>query len=265
MNDNLQQKLTALTCDDQRYFKNVLYITPEQQAKIKHCKILFAGVGLGSVVAEAALRLGFEQFVLIDGDTVELSNLNRQNYHMTDIGQPKVEALKQHLHRINPAAKIQTHNLFLDSPTSIAEHISDCDIAINAIDFDDNQTPFLFDQICQQQNIPVVHPLNFGWAGAAYVVTPTGQQIHEVPRGDGRFELVLIESFLDWFKHHPELNLQWLERFLNDYSTFSSLLTPPQLTVGAHLTAAIVTDILFRLVNGLEVKSYPEPYFAHTH
>jgi hypothetical protein len=262
MNHSLAAELKAITPDEPRYHRNVLYITPAQQAKIKQTRILFAGVGLGSVLAEAALRLGFENLIFIDGDTVEMTNLNRQNYRQADIGQTKVGALKAHLLGINPAANIQTEHLFLSSAESIAQHVKHCDIAINAIDFDDNRTPFVFDEVCHGLGIPVVHPLNFGWAGAAYVVTPDSEQLYNVPRTDGRFELVLVESFFAHFRHQSGIDIGWWQGLLADYARFANLVSPPQLSVGSYLTAGIVTDILFCLANELPIKTFPEPYFV---
>jgi tRNA A37 threonylcarbamoyladenosine dehydratase len=68
------------------YRRNFLYISESNQEKIKNFRILIGGCGLGSVIAECALRLGFENLTVIDGDKVELSNLNRQNYTQKDIG-----------------------------------------------------------------------------------------------------------------------------------------------------------------------------------
>lgn len=249
--------------DAVRYHKNVLYIKPEEQDKIKQTKIVFGGVGLGSVLAETALRLGFENFVFIDGDEVELSNLNRQNYQMADIGKSKVQAISERLKAINPDVQIEYHHLFLN-PDNIETYISGCDIAINAIDFDTEKTPFVFDEQCQAQGIPVIHPLNFGWAGAVYVVTPESPQIYDVPRNDGRFELILIQNMLDYFASRPDMDLGWFYDFYESYKANSKTITPPQLAVGASLAAALVTNALFGLVNGLPLKTFPTPYFLST-
>ena len=255
--------LASLMSTDPRYAKNVLYISPEQQEKIKSIKILFGGVGLGSVVAEAALRLGFENFIFIDGDEVELSNLNRQNYTMQDVGTSKVEAITQRLQLINPAVKVQYHHLFL-SPQTLKTHLKQADIAINAIDFDAADTPFAFDEVCQELGIPVIHPLNFGWAGAAYVVTPESEQIFDVARSSGRFELVLIQNMMEYLKDRKDIELDWFHDFYKSYQTHSKSITPPQLAVGSFLAASLVANILFSLVNDLPVKVFPEPYFLST-
>ena len=249
--------------DEERYHKNVLYITPEEQDRLKNVKIVFGGVGLGSVIAEAALRLGFENFVFIDGDEVEASNLNRQNYDFQNVGESKAASITKRMQAINPNANIEYHHLFLE-PNTIAQYVDGCDIAINAIDFDAEQTPFVFDEICKEKGIPVIHPLNFGWGGAAYVVTPDSEQIFDVARKEGRFELVLIENMLAYFKDRADMNLDWFYDFYKSYKANSTKITPPQLVVGSHLAAALVTNILFCICNGIEVKKFPEPYFLST-
>ncbi|MGV4415094.1 ThiF family adenylyltransferase [Chryseobacterium sp. T1] len=60
----------------ERYSRNRLYISDEEQNLIKHIPILLAGSGIGSNIAECALRLGFENITIVDGDVVEISNLN---------------------------------------------------------------------------------------------------------------------------------------------------------------------------------------------
>ena len=97
-----------------RYTKNKPFISKDEQAKIKDAHILFGGVGLGSVIAEVALRLGFEKFTFIDMDHVEISNLNRQNYDMSDLNLLKVESITRRLQSINPNVQISFHNLYLD-------------------------------------------------------------------------------------------------------------------------------------------------------
>ena len=91
------------------YRRNRIYISNDNQQKMKNCRLLIAGAGLGSVISECALRFGFENITIIDFDQVELSNLNRQNYVQNDIGKLKVEALVKRLKSINPNASINYH------------------------------------------------------------------------------------------------------------------------------------------------------------
>ena len=84
-----------------RYDRNRLYINEDDQDKIKSVSILLGGAGIGSIIAECALRFGFETITIVDGDRVEESNLNRQNYTKADIGKYKAETLARRLLKIN--------------------------------------------------------------------------------------------------------------------------------------------------------------------
>lgn len=117
-----------------RYIRNRIYLSKEEQQRIKDVPILLGGSGIGSVIAECALRLGFENITIVDGDQVELSNLNRQNYTIDDINKDKVQVLQERLQLINPNAKINVINEFLTNE-NVESFIKDYEIAINALDF----------------------------------------------------------------------------------------------------------------------------------
>ena len=184
---------------NQRHIRNRLYISAEEQELIKNTPILLGGAGIGSVIAECLLRLGFETLTIIDGDVVELSNLNRQNYTEKDISKPKVEALKERLLAINSEAKITIHNCFL-TPENVEGYINEHKIAINALDFS-SDVPLLFDSICQKNKIPVLHPYNLGWGALVLVISDaillhnpaTNQEAIESCGGE-RFSFSLIYS-----------------------------------------------------------------------
>ncbi len=102
--------------------------------KIQSVNVGIAGLGgLGSNAAMALVRSGFRCFVLCDLDLVEISNLNRQWYFMDQVGQPKTEALKANLLRINPELDL---TLIRERVTHLnAAHIFvRCDAIIEAFD-----------------------------------------------------------------------------------------------------------------------------------
>ena len=75
--------------------------------KMKAGRIGIAGLGgLGSHVAVMLARSGVGHLHLVDYDTVDLSNLNRQEYRTAHLGRPKTEALKEQLLEINPYLEI---------------------------------------------------------------------------------------------------------------------------------------------------------------
>jgi len=86
------------------------YLTAEQLKKVQSVSLGIGGAGgLGSNAALALVRCGFRDFEILDKDTVEPSNLNRQQFNIDDIGRPKVEALKDRMLRINPDLNIVVH------------------------------------------------------------------------------------------------------------------------------------------------------------
>ena len=97
----------------ERYGRNRIYVDAEEQEQVRGFRVFLGGAGIGSIIAECALRFGFETLTIVDGDKVEELNLNRQNYRMCDIGKPKVEALKERLLSINPSANITAVNIFI--------------------------------------------------------------------------------------------------------------------------------------------------------
>ena len=231
------------------------------QEKIKGVKIVLAVCGIGSVIAECALRMGFENIILIDGDNVELSNLNRQNYVNNDVGKSKCDSIKNRLLKINPLANITVHNYFLNKE-NIEPLIKDFNIAINALDFKDD-TPLIFDKLCQRNNIPILHPYNIGWAGLIYVIMPDGLGLDSISKDYSGFEKKVVSFFLDSMA--PESpHKKWISTVLGQYEKENGRQSPPQLSVGSWLLAGSCTDILFRLATDQRVKIFPLCYITTT-
>lgn len=241
------------------YKRNRIYISPHNQNKIREKRIIIAGSGLGSVIAESMLRLGFENMVLIDGDVIEASNLNRQNYTMHDIGKPKVTVLKERLLSINPGARIECRNRFIDNESMISEILREGDVAINAIDFS-SHVPFLFDSMCKSLKIPVIHPYNLGWAGCCFVVAPNSKGLAYIQDGPVNYEIQFVKYVISIVKLQ-HYDLRWLEDCLTAYVEEQNSVPPPQLSTGSWLTAGLCTSIAYRLSVGETIKLFPDFYF----
>lgn len=97
--------------------------------------IIFGVGGVGSWAAEALIRTGLTHLTLVDGDTVQASNINRQLPATREtIGMPKVEALKARLLTINPEAQISTVPEMMNDAWLQASGLSEYDYVIDAID-----------------------------------------------------------------------------------------------------------------------------------
>lgn len=91
-----------------RFVRNLGLLTPEQQEALKNAHVTVCGVGgMGGIAAEALVRMGLGAITIIDNDTYELSNMNRQ-MHCTEgaLGRPKVQVIAEKLRAINPALKL---------------------------------------------------------------------------------------------------------------------------------------------------------------
>ena len=96
--------------------------------------ILFGIGGVGSWCAECLIRTGLTHLTIVDGDTVQPSNLNRQlPATQVTIGQPKVLALKERLLTINPDATIEAIPEMVNSEW-LEAHGLNYDYVIDAID-----------------------------------------------------------------------------------------------------------------------------------
>jgi molybdopterin/thiamine biosynthesis adenylyltransferase len=242
------------------YRRNYLYINSETQETLKDFHILIGGCGLGSVIAECALRLGFENICIVDGDKVELSNLNRQNYIHNDIGKFKVESLKDRLLQINQHARIEAIPEFLTKENINGYLDKGFDVAINTIDFT-SEIPFLFDEICYGANIPVLHPLNLGWGGGVIVIDQHSQSLKELQSDFRGFELCLARHILKELKQVGEVPV-YLSEIIEKYSAVKKDgVSPPQLSVGSFIVASICTTLMYDLCLKKRVKTFPKIYF----
>lgn len=84
-------------------------ITPQIYEKMKRAEIGIAGLGgLGSNIAVMLARTGIGHLHLVDFDKVDLTNLNRQAYHISHLNRLKTDALKELLLEINPYLDVTT-------------------------------------------------------------------------------------------------------------------------------------------------------------
>lgn len=109
-------------------------LTQDQQHALQNARVAVVGLGgLGSNIAVALTRLGIGHLYLYDFDKVELSNLNRQYYFLSDIGQYKTDALVQHLRQINPYADLHAQVVRV-TQENIPDLLGDCAIICEALD-----------------------------------------------------------------------------------------------------------------------------------
>jgi molybdopterin/thiamine biosynthesis adenylyltransferase len=152
---------------DEHIARNCGYIAPETQLRIRQTRLLIAGCGIGSSPAVCAARMGFENFVLVDGDVVDAHNLNRQFYDFADVGRPKVDALAEKILRINPTARIETVRAYFvqDNTDDI---VGRADMVFDTVDFLDLPAILRLHTCAKQRRLPVFTALSVGFGALVW-------------------------------------------------------------------------------------------------
>ncbi len=165
-----------------RYFSDIGHgdlVPSECQRRLREAKVAVLGVGgLGSWAAMALATIGVGEMWLIDGDRVEISNLNRQIlYTEADLGLLKVEVAAARLRAFNPAARITATARRLESEVEIADFIADADVVIDAADWPAHDIERWCNSACFEAGIPYITMSHFppiARVGPLYVPGVTG-------------------------------------------------------------------------------------------
>ena len=141
----------------------------EAQEKLKLANVLIVGCGgIGCTSAELLARAGVGQITLIDADTIEMSNLQRQiAYVEENIGFYKSEILAKRLKQINPHIRIESYSSKLDE-SNAEQLISTQDLVLDGCD--NFTTRYLVNQMCTQLNVPLISASAIGFQGQLFMV-----------------------------------------------------------------------------------------------
>jgi molybdopterin-synthase adenylyltransferase len=126
------------------------------QEKLKRSKVFIAGCGgLGSPISYYLTAAGIGTLRIVDEDTVDISNLNRQILHWDgDVGKVKVESANNKLSKMNSGVEIEALQETIDE-SNVYKLTEGCDIIMDAMD--NLPTRFLLNQAAIKHNIPFIH------------------------------------------------------------------------------------------------------------
>jgi adenylyltransferase/sulfurtransferase len=141
------------------------------QKKIKGASVLCIGAGgLGSPIAMYLAAAGIGKIGIVDFDTVDYSNLQRQILHTdADVGHPKAESAKETIRGINPHCEVVLHNTRITSENAL-ELIRPYDIVVDGTD--NFPTRYLTNDACVLLKKPNVYGSIFRFEGQASVFAP---------------------------------------------------------------------------------------------
>lgn len=157
----------------ERYSRQILLqqVGGKGQEKLLASKVLIVGAGgLGSPVSMYLAAAGVGTIGLIDGDRVDLTNLQRQIVHFTDdVGTPKVESAAAKLKAINPGVNVETYHA-LALADNILDLVSRHDFVIDGTD--NFPAKFLINDACYFTGVPFSHAGILRFDGQLFTVIP---------------------------------------------------------------------------------------------
>ena len=141
------------------------------QQKLLESRVVIIGAGgLGSPAALYLAAAGVGTIGVVDMDTVEESNLQRQILHSTEtIGKNKVDSAEKTLSALNPDVNVITYNTLLNKDNAI-DIIENYDVVVDGTD--NLQTRYLINDASVKTGIPVVHGSIFQYEGQITVFDP---------------------------------------------------------------------------------------------
>lgn len=162
---------------DERFSRSYKLLGIDNLKKLNQSRVILFGVGgVGSFIAEGLLRGGVGSLDLVDGDTVNITNINRQLIALNStIGKNKVDVMKERGLDINPNAKIQAINKVVTSENINDFDFSSYDYVIDAIDTVTSK--ILIIEKAKEQNVKVISCM-----GAGNKLDPTKFQIADISK-----------------------------------------------------------------------------------
>ncbi|MEG0314233.1 MAG: tRNA threonylcarbamoyladenosine dehydratase [Erysipelotrichaceae bacterium] len=154
-----------------------LLIGDSNLKELQSTTVMIIGIGgVGSYAAEALARCGVGNLILVDGDKVALSNLNRQAMATYDtIDQPKVEAMKNRILSLNRTTKIETYELFYTKEDNEVIFNKPIDFVIDAIDTISSKLDIIM--YAKEKSIPFISSM-----GMANRLDPTKLTISDLSK-----------------------------------------------------------------------------------
>lgn len=157
----------------ERYSRHIILqdVGPEGQEMLLNGKVLVVGAGgLGSPVALYLAAAGVGTLGIIDGDVVDMTNLQRQIIHFTpDVNKAKVESAAEKIKELNPDVKVNTYKELLHTG-NITDIIGEYDFIIDGTD--NFPTKFLINDACVMNSKAFSHGGILRFDGQTMTYTP---------------------------------------------------------------------------------------------
>lgn len=147
---------------------------------LKNSKVIVFGIGgVGSFTVESLCRCGIGEISLVDFDTIDITNINRQIHAMSNnIGKYKVDEMKKRIELINPDIKVNTFKKKLDKNNVENFNLKYYDYVVDAIDIITSKIYLI--KCCYENNINIISAM-----GAGNKLDPTRFKVVDIYKTSG--------------------------------------------------------------------------------
>jgi hypothetical protein len=244
-----------------QFNRNYPIISYKTQKELSALRIGIIGCGLGSNIAVLAARTGFKNFVIADGDRVEHSNLNRQQFDVRDVGHNKAHSLKKWILRVHTGARVRVLAKYIVSQRDIEQIAAGVDVVVNTADFD--KSFYIITKRLVILGKTVILPLNVGYGSV--ITTFNKKNIFQLSaiaeytkKGDGlNYSKLLLKA-----KKYYSLPAYFGGIYKKIITPHSQIRYIPQLGVAAQLTAGEVVTMLVKYIQNESLPMYPRVWSA---
>ncbi|MBQ6629708.1 MAG: tRNA threonylcarbamoyladenosine dehydratase [Methanobrevibacter sp.] len=147
---------------DEKFSRTEMLIGNEGMEKLNDAKVAIFGIGgVGSFVCEGLARSGVGNFILVDYDKIDESNINRQLIAtVKTIGKCKVDLMRERILEINPDANVETYKEFYMADSEIDILTEDLSYAVDCVDTIMAKIAIICK--CDEVGIPVISSMGTG-------------------------------------------------------------------------------------------------------
>ncbi len=145
-----------------RFLRTTAILGEAAVKKLQNSRVALFGIGgVGGYVLEALVRSSVGSLDIIDGDTVNITNINRQIIATEQtLNIPKTLAAKDRVYSINPNVNLKTYDFYYGAETADKICFSDYDYVVDAID--DVNAKVLIAINCKNAGVPLISSMGFG-------------------------------------------------------------------------------------------------------
>ena len=157
------------------FSRTKLLLGEDGLAMLAKARVAVFGIGgVGSFAAEALCRAGIGHFLLVDSDTIDVSNINRQIHATTrTVGQKKTDVMRARMLEINPAADVRAKCEFYEPNRAEAFFTEPLDYIVDAVDTVTAKISLVVE--AEKRSIPIISAM-----GAGNKLDPTRFEVADI-------------------------------------------------------------------------------------